>query len=128
MTKRAIATLLASELMLALVLFVFPVGATSSVTLTWTASTTPGVLYNVYRETSSGACTATSVGTGPACLKLNSAPLAALTYVDTGFVAGAKNWYVVRSTINGVESANSNEVLVDLTAPAPPTGLTATKQ
>lgn len=99
--------------------------ATASVVLSWAQSTTPGVLYNVYRETAAGACTSTTSGTGPACLKLNTTPLAVLTYTDAPAM-GSQYFYVVRSTINGVESANSNEVSVNLATPNPPTSLKCT--
>lgn len=100
-----------------------------TVLLNWAASTTAGVTYNVYRETFSGACTPTSVGTGPGCLKLNVTPLTVLTFTDTTVPQGATSFYVIRafSSTTGLESANSNEVsaLVPLPPPAPPTGLTA---
>jgi hypothetical protein len=72
-----------------------------SVTLTWTASTSTVSGYNVYRSTVSG---------GP-YTKLNSAPVAATTYVDTTVQAGQIYLYVVTSIDSGgVESADSTEV------------------
>jgi hypothetical protein len=71
-----------------------------TVTLNWTASTTPGVSYNVYRSTTSG---------GPYA-KLTTTPLAALTYVDSGVVAGQTYYYVTTAVDGtGTESVKSNE-------------------
>jgi hypothetical protein len=82
-----------------LALLAFPTLGQSAptVTLNWGASTTAGVSYNVYRETSPGACTPTSVGTDPGCLKLNSSPLSVLTFTDSAPPTNAKSYYVVRS-------------------------------
>jgi hypothetical protein len=89
--------------------------AVHSVTLSWTASTSVGVTYNVYRSVTSG------VYVNP----LNSTAVNSLTYIDTaGLVEGQKYFYVVRSK-STVESANSNEVfaVIPVTAPNPPTGV-----
>jgi hypothetical protein len=100
---------------------------THSVTLTWQASTTPSVSYNVYRETTAGACTVTTSGTGPGCLRLNATVITGLTWTDSIAPIGT-SFYVVRS-VSGTcstypcanESANSNEVSVLLqAAPIPP--------
>ena len=89
-----------------------------TVVLLWGASTTPAVNYNVYRETISGACTPTSLGTGPSCQKLNATPLSVLTYSDLSAPVGVKSFYVVRAVnSSGFESVNSNQITVDLTAP-----------
>ena len=72
--------------------------------------------YNVYRGTASG----------QENTKLNSSLLIGTTYSDATAVAGDA-FYVVRSSISGVESANSNEVNVVLVdPPAAPTSLTIT--
>ena len=72
-----------------------------SVTLTWTASTSTVVGYNVYRSTVSG---------GP-YTKLTSTADASTTYTDSAVTAGATYFYVVTSVdSSGVESANSSEV------------------
>ncbi len=99
-----------------------------SVTLSWKSGNSLATFtYNVYRETSSGACTATTIGSGPGCLRLNVAPLTATVFTDTTPPVGA-SFYVVRA-ISGTcpnypcvnESVNSNEVSVLLQAPiAPP--------
>lgn len=71
-----------------------------SVTLSWEASSTTGVSYNVYRAMVSG---------GPYG-KLNSAPIWATTYIDTA-VRPTKTYYYVTTAVNtgGVESAYSNQ-------------------
>jgi len=72
------------------------------VTLTWTASSTPGVGYNVYRATASGAYGATPV---------NPEPVAGTTYTDTGLVNGTTYYYVVKARdASGHLSEASNEV------------------
>lgn len=94
--------------------------------LTWTASTTPGVTYNVYRETVAGACANGVVGMkGTPCAQANfPTPIAALTFTDSvPPTPGTQVWYVVRAAMGTVESANSNEVTLTF-APAPPGTLT----
>lgn len=102
--------------------------AATTVSLVWNASTTAGVFYNVYRQTSPGACTAAIAG---GCTKLNASPVplatAAQPFTDAAPPASAKFYYVVRAVnANGVESVDSNEVSVDLTTPAAPGGVTCT--
>jgi hypothetical protein len=84
-----------AALLLALVLVAACGGASLTVTpppgshyvvLSWTASTTPGVIgYNVYRGTTSG---------GPYSTRLNSSPVTATTYTDDTVQAGATYYYV----------------------------------
>jgi fibronectin type 3 domain-containing protein len=105
-----------------------PVGAPTGVTATagnakvdlnWTA-VTGATGYNVYRSTTSGAFTAAD--------KVNSAPVTASSFRDTGVTNGTRYFYVVRSVNAGGESGNSAEVSATPVAPPPaaPTGLTAT--
>ena len=99
-------------------LFAVPCAAQTSVSLSWDASATPGVSYNLYRtKTAAGCATA-----GPGCIKVNTAPISALTFSDT--VAASGRWfYVVRAVdVDGVESVNSNELAVIL-PPSPPSNL-----
>ena len=78
--------------------------------LSWTASTTPNVTYNVYRSTSS---------TGPFTTPLNSSPITGTTYVDTTVQAGQTYYYVVSAVAaNGTQSANSGPA-VQGTIPSP---------
>jgi hypothetical protein len=81
-------------------------GQQHTVTLTWKASTTAGASYNLYRRGASGS------------VKLNSAPLAATTYVDRNVQAGQTYYYVAKAvTSNGAESVASNEVKVTIPSP-----------
>jgi hypothetical protein len=67
--------------------------------LSWTASTTPNVTYNVYRATAS---------TGPFTAPLNSTPVMGLTFVDTTVQAGQTYYYVVTAVAASVESTPSS--------------------
>lgn len=91
--------------------------AFTEIELRWTASTTAGVSYNVYRSTTSGSSYS----------KVNTSPVNALLFDDTGAVPGQKYFYAVTAVDStGNESALSNEVNATLPlAPAPPTALTA---
>jgi hypothetical protein len=87
--------------------------AQNAVSLSWDASTTPGVTYNVYRKT--GLCS------GPSTLtKLNSVPVTALTFADLAAPFG-RVCYVVRAEIDSVESVDAT--LAVTLPPAPPTNL-----
>ena len=84
---------------------------THDVILSWTASTTPGVVgYNVYRGTTSG---------GESTTPLNSSPVAAgctsttaCTYTDATVVAGTTYYYTVTAVASNdvTQSADSNQV------------------
>jgi hypothetical protein len=83
-------------------LTVTPPPGSHYVVLSWTASTTPGVIgYNVYRGTTSG---------GPYS-KLNSSPVTGTTYTDDTVQAGATYYYVGTAVASdGVtESAYSDQ-------------------
>jgi hypothetical protein len=87
-------------------------GATAiahSAALTWTASTSTGVVgYNVYRGTQTG---------GP-YTKLTASPVAVTSYTDTGVQAGANYYYVVTAVNStGQESTYSNQVLATIPTP-----------
>lgn len=114
--------------LLALALLFWPSQAQTShnVTLTWNASSTTGVNYNLYRGTTTG---------GP-YTKLNASPITVLTYADTTGVGGTKYYYVetaicTASCPTGIsgESAYSNEASATfLAAPQPGAGLQAVAQ
>lgn len=73
------------------------IGNAHTVTLNWTASTTPNVTYNVYRGTSAGSYT-----------KLTPTTLSATNYVDTTVQAAQTYYYVATSVdVSGNESAYS---------------------
>jgi fibronectin type 3 domain-containing protein len=72
-----------------------------SATLTWIASTSIVVGYNVYRGSTSG---------GP-YTRLNSSINASTTFVDSSVVSGQTYYYVVTAVdSNNLESVYSNEV------------------
>jgi len=75
--------------------------ATYSVSLSWQASTSSVVGYNVYAATQSG---------GP-YTRLNSTPVTSTSYADTS-VVGSDTYYFVTTAVNsaGEESAYSNQV------------------
>jgi fibronectin type 3 domain-containing protein len=74
--------------------------------MTWTASTSTVVGYNVYRGTTSG---------GP-YVKINSSLITTLTYTDTTVQSGTTYYYVATSVdSSGDESVDS----VEVSAPIP---------
>jgi fibronectin type 3 domain-containing protein len=74
---------------------------THSATLSWTASTSIVVGYNVYRGTIAG---------GP-YTKLNSSVNVPTTYIDSSVLSGRTYYYVVTAVdSNNVESIYSNQV------------------
>jgi hypothetical protein len=79
-----------------------------SASLTWTASTSSVVGYNVYRSTTSG---------GPYTL-ITGSPVAGTSFTDTSVQAGVTYFYVVTSVdANGGESVNSNEASSTIPTP-----------
>jgi hypothetical protein len=82
-----------------------------SIVLSWTASIDAVDGYNVYRGNAAGAETT----------KVNTALVTADTFTDSAPLEG-ENFYVVRSSLGGVESVNSSEVNAVI-LPAPPTNL-----
>lgn len=101
-------------------------GKVHSITLNWNAAVQPtGVTtagYKIFRETSAGACTLSSTGTGPGCLLLNSTLVTGTTFTDTTGIGGTTYWYVVVTVdSNGFQSVYSNEVsAIFLVNPAAP--------
>jgi len=85
----------------------------AKVVLTWNASTDVVDGYNVYRGLAAGAET----------LKLNAALVTGVTFTDASPVAG-HDFYIVKSSLAGVESIASNEVNAVI-LPAPPSNLVA---
>jgi len=75
-----------------------------TVSLSWTASTTSGVTYNIYRATTSGGY---NYGT-----PLNSAPISGTSFSDCSVTLGQTYYYVIRAVDgSGNQSANSSEVV-----------------
>ena len=91
------------------------------VSMTWDASATPNVKYNVYRGKVAGDCVQMTAG----CTKLTATPITGLTFTDTLPAGGAI--YVVRAVDSGspaLESGPSNElVILPPTPPSPPSQL-----
>jgi hypothetical protein len=84
---------------------------THDVILSWTASTTTGVVgYDVYRGATSG---------GESATPLNSSPINGTTYTDATVQAGQTYYYVVTAMASNdvTQSADSNEV--SATVPSP---------
>jgi hypothetical protein len=69
-----------------------------TVKLTWVASTTPGVTYNIYRAT---------VSTGKV-EQLNTAPITGLSFIDTHPVNGERYIYYATAVAGTTESVRSN--------------------
>lgn len=106
-----------------------------TVALKWTPGSggTGTLAQTVFRETAQGACTPTSTGIGPGCIKLNATPLANTVNTFNDSVGGACTansatcavpgtyWYVVRVTdgTGQVAQAESNSVTVSLPLAAP---------
>ena len=78
------------------------------VILSWDASTTPGVSYNVYRGTTSG---------GPYTL-LNADPIDALAYTDIFETDGGDTFYYVAAAVDGSgESIYSSQISAEVPTP-----------
>ena len=110
MKKKRIAQTLAA-LVLGAAFQATPARAQHSVRLAWTASSdaaaNPSLAYNVYR----------SANCAGAFARLNSAPVAATSYLDASALAGA--WcYQVTAVLNGTESVPSSEAVAVI--PLPP--------
>jgi len=76
-------------------------GGSHLVDLSWTASTSVVVGYNVYRGTTNS---------GPYTLKLNPSLVSGVTFTDTNVQSGQTYYYVVTAVdSNGVESVYSNQ-------------------
>ena len=76
-----------------------PPGPKHSVHLSWKASTSAVVGYNVYRRDASGT------------IKLNAKPIPDTSYVDNSVQAGQTYHYITKAVgSNGAESGPSNEV------------------
>lgn len=102
----------------ATVLIAFCLGCVAQardVNLAWdassTASSTPGVTYNVYRSDA-----------GAGYIKINTAAVTVLTYTDVGVPDGAVLTYMVTAVGSGAESGGSNAVTLT-SPPADPSNL-----
>jgi Abnormal spindle-like microcephaly-assoc'd, ASPM-SPD-2-Hydin/Fibronectin type III domain len=81
---------------------------THSVLLQWSASTTQGVTYNVFRAT-----TANGYGTTP----LNPSPISGTSYTDTNVTSGQQYFYVVQAVNSAGSSGDSSPANVTIPTP-----------
>jgi fibronectin type 3 domain-containing protein len=82
---------------------------THDVILSWTASTTPGVVgYDVYRGTTSG---------GPYPTQLNSTPVNGTTYCDATAQAGQTYYYVVTAVASNDITQSADSAQASATVP-----------
>jgi fibronectin type 3 domain-containing protein len=94
-------------------------GKIQGVCLKWTASTTSGVTYSVFR--------ATTTGTENYAAPLASG-LTATAYMDSTATTAATYFYTVTAVEGGLLSTPSNEVSVQiLTPPNPPSSLSGSQ-
>jgi fibronectin type 3 domain-containing protein len=114
-----------NRLMLVLALVALSTGAMAntpgrkSVLLSWTASTTPGVTYNIYRDTIAGVCAGVVTPYGTSTTN---------SFVDTNVTLGTTYFYNVSAVGSGGESACDGEVTaqVPTITTTPPSNDTAT--
>jgi len=119
------------KLLLVLLFFTASAFAQShNIILTWTASTTSGVGYNIYRGTAAGQESNISQTASPTGVNCSGATC---TYTDTAnLVAGTTYYYFVRTInmISNAQSTPSNEasgmIPIVITLPNPPTNLKIT--
>ena len=83
-----------------------PAGTHHSVNLSWKASPSAVVGYNVYRRSTAGV------------VKLNSEPVTGTSYVDRTVWPGQTYYYVIKAvSAEGSESTASNEIRADIPSP-----------
>lgn len=93
---------------------------TRNVVLTWTASVTPTVTYNVYRAPAPCAPLPTTFA------KRNATPVTATTFTDSAVATGTYCYYVTAAASSGLESIPSNTTGAAIEAPPqPPTNANA---
>jgi hypothetical protein len=80
-----------------------------SATLTWAASVTANVTYNVYRGSTSGGEDMTT--------PINPSAISALSYTDSNVTAGSQYFYVVEAVDGSGNSVPSNEVMATIPTP-----------
>ena len=87
------------------------------VVLTWKASTSVGIKYNLYRSVTKGECLKTkSVN----CQKINLSPVPSTTYTDSTVQLGQNYFYVAKAVDSrGKESNPSNEAQAVVSPPKP---------
>jgi len=80
-----------------------------TISLSWTASTTSGVTYNVYRATTSGGYNYTT--------PLNSAPISGTSFSDCTVALGQIYYYVI-AAVDGSGNRSVNSTVSTVTVPA----------
>jgi len=78
---------------------------THTVLLQWTASSTSGVTYNVFRGTSKG---------GEGASPINPTAISGTTYTDTNVTSGQSYFYTVEAVNSGGSSTASNEAQANI--------------
>jgi hypothetical protein len=85
------------------------------VNLTWNASPSVAVTYNVYRSSTHGECFKIK---SDDCKKINLSPVAGTTYADNTVQGGQSYFYVAKAVgPSGKESSPSNEAQAVISAP-----------
>ena len=79
-----------------------------SVVLTWNASPTGGVSYNIFRGTSAGAESTTPI---------NTSSITSLTFTDTSIAPGSTYYYTVEAVDSAGSSTPSNEASARIPSP-----------
>jgi hypothetical protein len=88
-----------------------------TVNLTWKASPSSGVKYNVYRSSTKGDCLKAKLDH---CEKINPSPVAGTSYTDSAVQVGQSYFYVVKAVSSGgTESGPSNEAPAVISSPRP---------
>jgi len=75
--------------------------STSQIDLSWQASPTSGVAYNVYSSATSGF--------RPSASNLIASGVTTTSYFDTGLAPSTTRYYLVTAALSGAESASSNQ-------------------
>jgi glucosylceramidase len=97
-----------------------PTGSSTQLNLSWTASTTSGVTYSVYRSTTNGFV--------PSPSNLVESGITTTTFDNTGLSTGTTYYYVVEAVTSSASSGPSNQAsgATGAVVPSAPTGLTGT--
>jgi hypothetical protein len=112
--KKTVAIALFSSALFGFTILATPALAQHTVTLSWTASVTSGVTYNVYRQQ---ACSGNFA-------QINSSAVTATAFTDSAVAPGETYCYQVTASLSGVESTVSSPASATIPA-APPQSLTS---
>lgn len=81
-----------------------------TVTLSWAASTTDGVAYNIYRAPYTNACAS--------FLKINDGSIPGTSYIDFKVVNGSSYCYGVKSINSSNQESNFSNIVLNVQVPA----------